>query len=172
MRRAVPRIAGAAVALVAAGVVSRSVPDDLQFFGADCGSVSDWAGSQDSVCNTPLLNRACLIVALLAIAALLWVDAFVEEAEHAWSVRATNLAVWAGAPVLAFTAVNQIFDRAGWPSTGFALLVLVVTLALLAVIPVSAAVPWSARAAVLSIALVGSALLFAYAQVLWGGNGA
>jgi hypothetical protein len=163
---------GASAALVAAVVVSRSVPDTLQFFGADCGSVSDWASNQDSVCNTPLLNRACLVVALLAVAAVLVADALVEDAGHARSVRTINLAVWGAAPVVALIAVNAMFDDAGWPSTGFAIVVLAVTLAVLAVIPVSAAIPWRARGPVLAIAVVGSAVLFAYAQVLWAGNGA
>ena len=174
--RVVPRIVGATAAVVAAAAVSRSVPGTMQFTGSDCGSVSDWlkdeASNQDSICNTPLLNRACLIVALLAIAAVLVVDALIADADRAWPVRAINIAVWAAAPVAAFAWVNQVADHAGRPDAGFALVLLAVTLVLLAVIPVSAAMPWSARGAVLAIALVGGAVLFAYAQVLWGVNGA
>ena len=53
-----------------------------------------------------------------------------------------------------------------------ALLALAASVALLVALPVSAAVPWRARGAVLAIAGVASAVLSAYAQMLWSGNGA
>ncbi|MGQ0831665.1 MAG: hypothetical protein ACT4OV_08295 [Microthrixaceae bacterium] len=169
--RALPRLAIALGALALAWVVAASVPAHTPWYGGRCGSVSDWTSNEDIACNAPLLDRAGIVVAAIAIAALVVLDGFVT-APRSRSVRAMSAVAWTVTPVIALLAVNRIFDDVGWPHALPALVTLAIAVAILVVVPVSAARDWRARATVLAIAGLASAGLFAYAQMLWGGNGA
>lgn len=170
VKRALPRVVVALGSLVVAWVVAGSVPGHRPWYGGDCGSVSDWTSNQDIGCNAPLLDRAGVVVALLAIATVLVVDASLK-ARRSIHVRAINTVAWTLAPILALLAVNQITDGSTWPHAGPALATLAVAVALFVAVPLSGADHGRARAVVLALAAAASAGLFAYAQMLWGGNG-